>query len=109
MVSIKTGKRSRSMMHSPPSALVLAAVLSLTGEAAAFVKPVSTAPPLSPTSTSSSSSDAAQSYCQPLCAKLDGGDDDTFLSNMFETTAEKSQFEKNVETLCTTLGFSALF
>ena len=107
MTSIKTGKRTRSMMYSSSSALVIATVLSLTNEAAAFVKPVSSAPPLSP--TSSSSSDAAvQSYCQPLSAKLNGGDDN-FLSNIFESSTEKSQLEKNVATLCSTLGFSALF
>mmetsp|Transcript_19813 Transcript_19813/g.32516 ORF Transcript_19813/g.32516 Transcript_19813/m.32516 type:complete len:558 (-) Transcript_19813:1736-3409(-) len=107
MTSMKTGKRSRSMMFTSSSALVLATVLSLTNEAAAFVKPASTAPPLSPTS-SSSDGVTAQSYCQPLSAKSNGGDDN-FLSNIFKTPTEKSQLEKNVATLCTTLGFSALF
>jgi hypothetical protein len=95
------------MMNASSSALILATVLSLTNEVAAFSKPASSAPPLSQTSSSSSS--AAQSYCQPLSAKPNGGDDNNFLSKFFNTPAEKSQLEKNVATICTTLGFSALF
>ena len=92
-------------MKSSSPALVFAAALSLTNEAAAFVKPASSAPPLSPTTSSDA---AAESYYQPLSAKVNG-EDDTPLSKIFDSPEEKSQLEKNVATLCTTIGFSALF
>eukprot|EP00578_Thalassiosira_sp_NH16_P027467 CAMPEP_0181094428 /NCGR_PEP_ID=MMETSP1071-20121207/9988_1 /TAXON_ID=35127 /ORGANISM="Thalassiosira sp., Strain NH16" /LENGTH=582 /DNA_ID=CAMNT_0023176757 /DNA_START=101 /DNA_END=1849 /DNA_ORIENTATION=+ len=119
----RAGKRSRSMMtrSTSSSVVVLATVLSIASSggsvASAFVAPSATPSLSSPTIKTMAGS------VSRLSAKKDSTEDNTedendgsLFSRLFPSSVsslndptQKSQLERNVATLCTTLGFSALF
>lgn len=128
--SNRMGKRSRSMMSSTcsssttrpsssQSVVMLATVLAIAGSGssmanAAFVAPAAT--PIvghallsSPTLLASRRSSRSSSGSRLSAKNNRGGDENNFFSRIFAPSVQKSQLEKNVATLCTTIGVSALF
>ena len=100
------------MTSSRSSVMMLAAVLSIAsisnngGSANAFSSAPATTPTLAITKT------LAGRQSRLSAKKSNKSDDDgNLFSQLFsvENPGQKSQLEKNVATLCTTLGFSALF
>lgn len=92
----------------PSSVMVLAAVLSIAGgtASAAFVAPSAT-----PALSTSAATKVGRSPSR-LSARTEGGGGgflSGLLSSIDENPAAKSRLEKNVATLCTTVGISALF
>mmetsp|Transcript_16434 Transcript_16434/g.25766 ORF Transcript_16434/g.25766 Transcript_16434/m.25766 type:complete len:586 (+) Transcript_16434:163-1920(+) len=114
----KAGKRSRSMMTtSSSSVVVLATVLSIAsmgnggGMASAFMAPAATPTLVSPLAkTMAGRSMAEQSQLSAKKNSNEYGVKNPF-SQLFscDSPHKKSQVEKNVATLFTTIGFSALF
>jgi len=90
---------------SKSSVVMLATVLSIAGTASAF-----TAPAATPTATKTMAGSLRER--SQLSAKK-GGDSDSWnpFAQLFscEDPTQKSQLEKTVATVCTTIGFSALF
>jgi len=118
----KAGKRSRSMMTSSSSSvLILATVLSISVSSplasAAFVSPAATPARSSPALTKTMAGRWHAS--SRLSAKPNDNNHDgekttnNFFSRLLAPSVndptQKSQLEKTVATLCTSLGFSALF
>ncbi|KAL7524792.1 hypothetical protein ACHAXR_000718, partial [Thalassiosira sp. AJA248-18] len=109
------------MTSSSSSVMVLATVLSIastSGSAnAAFVGPAATPSALLSPMAGRRQQQRSSSSAKLSAKKGSNGDnsDGSLISRLFpsspfdESPAQKSQLERNVATLCTTLGFSALF
>jgi len=99
------------MTSSSSSVMMLAAVLSIAsissngGSVNAFSSAPATTPTLAITKT------LAGRQSRLSAKKSNKSDDGNLFSQLFsvDNPGQKSQLEKNVATLCTTLGFSALF
>lgn len=101
----------------PSSVVVLATVLSVaaSGLGASSADAAFVAPAASPSLTSSPAmmtkamTAAKRKERSMLSAKKRGGNGNDFLSGLIKDPVAKSRIEKGVATLCTTMGFSALF